>query len=1106
MNFLKIIRKQLFMLYFILAGLNQAVAQTPNITPWVEQGAYGIREEVSLTNPLSNQIFTYTTFFKAADGTSDLKIKTFIKEPLEIVSIIYPPSYSGNVPQIFTSATAGGTFVNLVFPTPVSGNIAGDFQVNVRFPIEQACDSLAVHSYAELSAGFGTVNLMTDRLYSYCRVNNFWHIQKFPTPSQVTYLGGTCDYGFTPAGNQVEYTLKVVKNNSVLNGSHILSSVSIQDYLAGGTVVPGTFSAFILGSPNTPIAGASIDNAGMITFPSGFMLHPSNGVYQFKFKIEYPGGIPSNTCITNIAELKGFDPCNTQYTYRDTTSITRVPPGEGELYLNKKVDVTGNVPGCTGTYTITIKNTTGAPITYFLTDEFPSCLNNVQSSQVPANGQATLNGAIWEMSNPNVQLGVNQTHVYKFTFEIGNSCPTNVINTVNALQPIAASHSATFKMLPAGAVPCITKTRCETGTYSLGDLVRFRIRVQNIGNTPITGSNISDVLDPLNFEYIGNEIYYVNPTATVACGNGSIPAGATAWNNVIPNHTISSNSATLNWSLPEIPVVCAKVNNPVCGSAGNLPAYFIEFTVKIKDTAAIGNIRNIAVISGGNVTTPVQSTSAIVVNGNTNYSLDKLVSADGQNFSHQATVNPGDIVAYNLKINNLGIGIVNPVIVDLLPKDNANTDNFILVNNQRSPAGTIDIRFNTFISSNYSYINPMSSTATGINTNPELGITVNTGAAGWGAGFNNGSANFKASLTQTVTNQLPAEFVFDAKVGTNALPSEYACNTFAIRGRMKRYHNYTLQLPLLAALESVMSCVNISKDTVPCCKPTDFIVPQEICIGETVQFCAVDDDCSDEDIQYVWDFGDGSPVAYGKCVSHIFTSPGVYSVVVKWRNKCGDEDFKKFEVRVERCVCKIDVTYKVSVTGLNVVADASTTSVSGGQIAAYIWNMGDGTTLMGQIVSHQYATPGSYEVTLVVYALDSNGEICECVDKCKRKIEAVKDDSYTKVYKCPEIVNFKTAATIPETSANQLIMMATPNPFVDKLTVTFNLLEKKQFEKGSFKLEFVTSSGKILQRKELQHLNQPVSIDTRNYAAGLYFIILKNEKGSIQSKQVVKLN
>lgn len=51
----------------------------------------------------------------------------------------------------------------------------------------------------------------------------------------------------------------------------------------------------------------------------------------------------------------------------------------------------------------------------------------------------------------------------------------------------------------------------------------------------------------------------------------------------------------------------------------------------------------------------------------------------------------------------------------------------------------------------------------------------------------------------------------------------------------------------------------------------------------------------------------------------------------------------------------------------------------------------------------------------------------------------------------------------------------------------------------------MNANGAVVLKRPLKDLQKPVELDTRNLISGLYFVLLKDAKGTVQGKQVVKL-
>ena len=1051
------------------------------VSPTVSVNGFSLQKSVSLSTPKSGDIFSYTVTFSIPAGAVDVFVFDQIPSPLVIDGVITPPSYSGFVPTV--TNTAG--LVKLYFPS-VTSSISGSFQVNVHFPVDSACNGKRVANFAELTAKLPpNTKLKTEPVYSTCVVDNPWRIQKYP--NGLAYIGPPCPYA--TISDTVDYTVRIVKQNWVLSGSASWYNVSLNDILYGGAVViPGTYTSSANMSPS------SIGVGGAISLPPGFKLDANaNNVYWARFKVKH-APIPNNSCDSNSAKFSAVDACNNPFTETSTVKVKKVPPAPvGQL--SKWASVTGNLPGCTGTYFIRVCNTGTAPLpAYTLADNFPACLvaGSVIPNAPPSGCTISGSGYNYTMAGPSLLPG--QCHTYSFNFTIGTGCGTNISNTVTATSGFTGSATANIALLPPVATACLTKTICSPApnAYAVGTQVRFRLRVQNIGGTPITLADIKDQLDNSSLEYVGNELYYSypNPFAPCAPNPTTIPSGATVWPGVGTFH--NPTTGALQWNLPSIGVECGNVPYPACGFAYGLKAYYIEFTVKIKDTAGIGNIRNCAVIGNGTLSpTTVSSCATFVTNGVLNYTVSKQVSKDnGATYSSGVSVSPGAVVDYKLAGVNSGIGLINPVLVDLLPRDNGTSDNFIL---NCSPRGSnFDVRYNSFVSSSHTYSGQFFSNAVGANTVPELGIALSCmpTVPTWVTSPWAGTANLKTQLSQPFGSSPALAYVFKAQTDPSGKEGDVACNTYALRGSAKYIFNYVPTYLLQPALESGKACVTLEK--AGCCDPYGFDIPKEVCVNYNNLYC-VKDSCNPAN-QYTWDFGDGSPVVVGTCINYAYTNPGTYTITIKWRNECGEYS-REFSVNVKDCPCDVKVSYTINTNGLTILADGTATTSSLPAVM-YVWSFGDGTFGTGPIASHTYANPGNYSVTLTVYALDAHGNICECKADCKTEIYVDKD----------KVDRFSCNPQRTPVKKDDVLLKASPNPFRNNINVSFEIVNKmKTTNETGYTLELMNLNGNTLQRIKLQNLQSVVSIDSKTYPAGVYFVVLKNAKGDVQSTRVVKL-
>lgn len=1163
--------KRLLLLLLICFNASMIRAQT---SPVVSSSGYSIWESVSLSAPLSGQPFTYNIFFTLPAGASNFTITAYLPAEIVIDAITGPAgpaSYSGN-PYVLTPLL--GNDVRLTFPSPIVGNISGSFQVHAHFPYLNACNR-TVATNVELK---GAVSLRTADIPTDCVVDKTWHLQKYSVGT--TYVGGTgCNY--QKVDSTIEYGVRIVRSSSQIWGSYSLNVGALTDVPPSGGVVLNGFTYLSPSLSGSTLSGGSFSLAPAVLDPAS--------AYEMRFRVQYN----VSGCLRNGATLTGTNGCGDDVTFTDTAKVAIVKQLPDSSRIVKSVVTAGNLPGCTGTYTIRVYNYGSSPVNYVLRDTFPVCLGTSVASAIVPPGGSFVN---FTSGPPSVAVmhgvslaGFGASHAYTFTFTIGTGCASSFTNTVRVDSGFAGSSSATVNLLPPGAKPCIKKTICgNTYLFNVGDTVRFRLRVQNIGGTPITGGIVTDSLDINNLSYIGNEMHYFANSAAVnyACKPTLTPLtgpGPYQWGSFTSSYSPASGAIT--WLIPEVPVQCSNIPNPVCESAWNAPAYYIEFDVKIKDTAGIGNVFNKVMIDGGNIVAPATGFVSIITKGYINYGASKEVSADNVTYGASASAGAGSVVYYKLVATNYGIAIRNATLVDLLPTDNNLTDNFILWNGNRSPGGSFKIIYNGPVSSSHTTTADNSSTATGIKTTTELGVTVNGNAPGWVPSLVPGSANIKTLLTQQIGSTLPLNYKFSAKIAGNAKVNDIVCNSYALRGYAKYLQNAAVNYMLLGALESSSACVTakegdpcckpygfkiptdlcqnksaqfcvldscregsntyywdfgdgspvqtgncvtyaytstgpytvivkwknacgeyssdkyeVNVEKCPCCKPDGFNIPKEICFGSSAQFCVLDS-CKEGSNTYYWDFGDGSAIQTGKCVTHAYTTPGTYYVVVKWRNECGEYSTDKYEVNVKECPCKINVAFTLFAEGYDMIADASGT-VSAQPIAAYVWDYGDGTFGTGAVSSHHYTTPGVYTVTLTVYTMGPNGDICECRGRCRTEIRI--DSRRRNRATCGDRDGKDEPAE--KKAADEITMNATPNPFRDRVSVNFTVPAAKVQQAQAYSLSLMSAGGNVMQTKALKSLNSTASFETAKYSTGVYYLMLRGADNQVKSVKVVKIN
>ena len=146
----------------------------------------------------------------------------------------------------------------------------------------------------------------------------------------------------------------------------------------------------------------------------------------------------------------------------------------------------------------------------------------------------------------------------------------------------------------------------------------------------------------------------------------------------------------------------------------------------------------------------------------------------------------------------------------------------------------------------------------------------------------------------------------------------------------------------------------------------------EINEGDTATFNAIATDAGDDELTYIWDFGEGTEqLAVGNeqlPVEHTYTDDGEYTVTLTVRDEDGVEAVQTHEIAVNNTVPVI-----TSLTGDPRVDEgdpanfAVSASDAGDDTLTYAWDFGDGTdTVMDDSAEHIFADNGLYKTTVTV--------------------------------------------------------------------------------------------------------------------------------------------
>lgn len=124
---------------------------------------------------------------------------------------------------------------------------------------------------------------------------------------------------------------------------------------------------------------------------------------------------------------------------------------------------------------------------------------------------------------------------------------------------------------------------------------------------------------------------------------------------------------------------------------------------------------------------------------------------------------------------------------------------------------------------------------------------------------------------------------------------------------------------------------------------------------------------------WLWDFGDGQ-TSNVRNPTYVYTEPGVYDVLLTTSGPGGTDAEMKFDFIVATCGLPQAAFEASTLSGLptlEVTFDNQSTA-AGDCINSYLWNFGDGGTSSEVNPVHQYQTPGTYTVSLVVQGPGGN--------------------------------------------------------------------------------------------------------------------------------------
>lgn len=819
----------LLFITFFFASVQLSYAQN-SWSQEATQGGFWIKKVVSDTAISSGQPFSYTIYYSIPAGATNVTITDNLPSNIMFLSASFNNSCGTPTVVSPTVNQMGGTY-SLTWAN-VPNSCSGSFTIQVAFPNGITCPGTSARNNVCLTG------ILSGKTYEFCtgyvltKANavNPWHINKYPLGA--AWQGGNCSYA--SGSDTITYQICVYKDFGTIGQLNLVGGVVYDTLPAGATLVSSSCGAIQSGN-------VIIWNVGNLSATQGY------NTVCCQIKVYYPlAQFPIGTNITNSATLSGAlgsanQPCSNFSTTSNQTCVSLVSFTSGSL---SKWIYTNRQPGCAGQYLVYACNTGTTQLSVTIKDTLPTQLSGYSIGSM-YNLNASISGNIVTATGT-LAPGACGYFYINFTIPsnatIGSTITNCAYMTAQGLNPI--KYCASFVVDAPAPTPCLWKEVCnKQSSYAPGSILRYRLRIQNIGGLAMTGTTITDQLDP-NLEYIGNPSYYTTNSWNSPCTSTS------NWSGVNLNYNSTTNIVSA--SLPSIAPVCQNIFYSACGmyGTGGVPYYFIEFDVKVRDTSALGNIPNSFTLSGGNLgnSTYTSNTDYILVAGVVGYNLNKGVKKhNDQNYGSTANVSAGSTVDYKLVMNSTGTAALRYVtFVDLLPNDAGASDSKIL-QTCSNRGSQFDVTYNSLIASNPTISQWNNSFNTGLaNVNnlqptgsPGNAFTIGCGAGGaWLANWTVGDKNLAAHFG---SNSIPtsASVEFSGLVSQNAKPKESACNTFAASGFTKHLIQSNLtSFQLAGQSESSPVCINI-----------DTTSSQGHCIDSLIQF---DVKCKDQNQQGYW--------------------------------------------------------------------------------------------------------------------------------------------------------------------------------------------------------------------------------------------------------------
>ncbi len=818
------------LVFFFFLGFINIKAQSSGV---VSSNGASLETIVDHSTIPSGVNLTYTINFSLPAGSTKILIQHQLPITLELVDVIVS-SVCGTPVVNYPSPGTMGALIQYQLAS-VPNACSGTFQIVAKFKAGITCNNTIAFSKTCMSGQSGNgggLDFCTKGVSTVATATNPWSVAKNPAPGLALSGQQNC---YLTASDTISYDIWVAKSYGEVGLLNLVNGIVTDQLPVGATLLSATPS---IGTIDPIVGNLIVWRIGNLSSTQHY------NMATLRIKVKY-APLTNGQTVTNTARLTGVlgGSCEPSIDISASSCVIKAvgnpPPPSGSLYKWTKPD--GNTVGCTGKYYLQVYNYGASTLGAFgFSDVLPPDVTATKVDIYTNGGPATIsiNGGVpinlstgW--NSPYTSTPINSVNIQSSGLDVQKLIYVAIEFTINANASSFFSNTVNLTGPAVGITPSsvtcpiyLHKPEPKASTYKMicnpkpntiykqGDIVRYRLRVQNFGTADMIGAVATDTLNS-NLEYIGNPSYYSSTFWEPGC---EAPNTST-WS---PSPTLNRSGNNLSWDLPEIKSNCQSVIWPNSGYYGtyNIRYYFIDFDVRIKGTSGLGSIINNFVVSGGNL--PVASTSPdtyITVVGTHGFTLEKQVSTNGgATYAASGTTSSGANVKYRLQMKNTGTtSFRNALMIDMLPINNGTIDNMML-DRAINRNSDLDINYTNFLASTpHVPVSTMFSTATNICLSEFGYLPTPCASAGWVTGATS-SKNVKLDFGNTylAVGQNLA-YTFNAKVGT-AKVNQSACNSFAANAsKVLIINNVNTAFPL-NAVESDKTCVSIQDSKCDCKK------------------------------------------------------------------------------------------------------------------------------------------------------------------------------------------------------------------------------------------------------------------------------------------------